>query len=98
MTAPVRVGAEGFASLGEMRCSTRKGVRLLSHQGVQKLKCWACYGSLAYLAGYCPVCNDTGFIEVNSQEPAPGPKSNSDSGFAAEREEMVVASNPGFFL
>jgi hypothetical protein len=43
----------------------------MSETGIRKEKCTACFSSLAYLAGYCPVCHDTGFVEV--REPAPEP-------------------------
>lgn len=33
--------------------------------------CWVCFSSLAYLAGYCPVCMGTGFVEVEVKVPEP---------------------------
>jgi hypothetical protein len=39
----------------------------LSNQKV-RIRCGACYGSLAYLAGYCPVCNDTGYVEMQAED------------------------------
>ncbi len=64
----------------------------MSDETVKKMKCWACYGSLAYLAGYCPVCNDTGFIEVKIQEPAPGLKPEADSGLAIKKDKLLALS------
>jgi hypothetical protein len=40
----------------------------LSNQKMLKRRCRACYGSLAYLAGYCPVCNDTGYVEIRAKD------------------------------
>jgi len=41
----------------------------MSDTRIRKEKCTACFSSLAYLAGYCPVCHDTGFVEVREPEP-----------------------------
>ena len=32
-------------------------------------KCDACFSQLAYVLGYCPVCNDTGFVKKQAKEP-----------------------------
>ncbi len=31
--------------------------------------CDFCYSSIAYLLGYCPACNDTGFVKEAPHEP-----------------------------
>jgi hypothetical protein len=46
----------------------------LSNQKIRR-RCRACYGSLAYLAGYCPVCNDTGYVEIKAEDLIAGLKS-----------------------
>ncbi len=48
-----------------------KAVITMSETSKRKEKCPACFSSLAYLAGYCPVCNDTGFVEAVSQQSLP---------------------------
>ncbi len=45
---------------------------------IRKEKCMACFGSLAYLAGYCPVCHDTGFVEIMELETREEPLQGGD--------------------
>ncbi len=54
-------------------------------------KCDCCFSLVAYLLGYCPACNDTGFVKKTAQEPSPleepnyvdHPKKFADSGDAS---------------
>jgi hypothetical protein len=32
-------------------------------------KCEFCFSLIAYLHGYCPVCNDTGFVKKQVKQP-----------------------------
>ena len=32
-------------------------------------KCDSCFSHIAYMLGYCPVCNDTGFVKKQAKEP-----------------------------
>ncbi len=32
-------------------------------------KCESCFSQMTYLLGYCPVCNDTGFVKKQAKEP-----------------------------
>jgi hypothetical protein len=48
----------------------------MSENGEILEKCEFCFSLIAYLHGYCPVCNDTGFIKKQVKEPCsriPGP-------------------------
>ena len=62
---------------------------------VRKEKCWACYRILAYLAGYCPVCNDTGFVEVESRDPDGRRREEAGFRFPAVRDESISPAPPG---
>ncbi len=39
-------------------------------------KCACCFSLVAYLLGYCPACNDTGFVKKSVPEPLPLEESN----------------------
>ena len=39
-------------------------------------KCDFCFNSVAYLLGYCPACNDTGFVKKKAKEPLPLEENN----------------------
>ena len=43
----------------------------MSENGEILEKCEFCYSLIAYLHGYCPVCNDTGFVKKQVKEPLP---------------------------
>ncbi len=58
----------------------------MANQEVFKRRCQACYGSLAYLAGYCPVCNDSGYVEIKTEDLMAKLKSKSFEFFADEDE------------
>ncbi len=70
----------------------------MSDQEVRKEKCWACYSSLTYLAGYCPVCNDTGFVEVKSRNRPTRSRRPAVSRVPEKKDELMSFSDSGFFL
>ncbi len=51
-------------------------------------KCESCFSQMTYLLGYCPVCNDTGFVKKQAKEPLLW----EDKDYDSHRREL---SNPG---
>ena len=51
-------------------------------------RCEFCFTLIAYLHGYCPVCNDTGFVKKKVREPL----FLEDQDYASRRRKLT---NPG---
>jgi hypothetical protein len=39
-------------------------------------KCDVCFSPVTYLLGYCPACNDSGFVKKQAKEPLPLEENN----------------------